>query len=267
MSWETIVVQEQGPAVVITLNRPDRLNAMTDVMVDEIGRALRTATLRPETRAVVLTGAGRAFSSGADVGQRLATKFADPDAPAYAFRYDPHTDFSDMLRIVEDVPVPVIAAVNGLCVGGGLELAMTCDLRFAADTAKLGLTEPRVGLMPGSGGVVRLVKLVGIDVAKEMLFLGHFLSGSEAQAVRLVTRTFPDGELLPETLRWVGELAEQAPVAVKMAKLACNATWNSGIENALAFERIAHSVVRSTEDHREGIEAFKAKRPAAFKGR
>jgi enoyl-CoA hydratase len=267
VGWDTLLVEYEGPAALITMNRPDRLNAMTNTMVAELPDALREAAARRDTRAVILTGAGRAFSSGADVGQRLAGKVADTDAGLYAYRYEPHTDFSAMLGVIEDLPIPVIAAINGLCVGGGLELALACDLRFAAASARLGLTEPRVGLMPGSGGIVRLVKLVGIDVAKELAFLGRFVEAPEALSLRLVTRVFPDAELLSATIAWTADLVATSPVAVKMAKLACNATWNVGIESALAFERMAHSIARSTEDHREGITAFKEKRPPAFRGR
>jgi enoyl-CoA hydratase/carnithine racemase len=260
--YEHLLLEQQDGVLTVTLNRPDRLNAWNRAMIGEMQRLAEWLAQASEVRVLVLTGAGRAFSAGEDVGGMQALA----EASTREFRALARTvhHFFDTL---EELELPVIAAINGVAAGGGLELALSCDLRIAADSARLGLPENNVGLIPGSGGISRLVKLVGLARAKEIVLLGGMLPAEQALAAGLVHRVVPVaglGEAVGEVAR---QLAAKAPLALGLAKLllnrAANADWATGRD----LERLAQSVLLSTRDHLEGVEAFRQKRPPRWEGR
>jgi enoyl-CoA hydratase len=231
-------------------------------MIGEMQRLAERLAQDSSVRVLVLTGAGRAFSAGEDVGGMQALA----EAPTREFRALARTvhTFFDTLEALE---LPVIAAINGVAAGGGLELALSCDLRVAADAARLGLPENNVGLIPGSGGISRLVKLVGLARAKEIVLLGGMLSADQALSAGLVHRVVPAAKLGAAVGELARQLADKAPLALGLAKLllnrAANADWGTGRD----LERLAQSVLLPTRDHLEGVDAFRQKRPPQWEGR
>ncbi len=244
----------------LTVNRPDKLNALDSRTLDALHAAFDAAAVDDSVRVVVLTGAaGKAFVAGADIGEMAAL------TPAQA------RDFSlrgqRMMRRVEKMPKPVIAMVNGFALGGGLELAMCCHLRIAADTAKLGQPEINLGLIPGFGGSQRLLRLAGRAVALELCLLGSPISAERALALGVVNRVVPAAELAEATQAIARQLAKSAPLALRGMIDCVNIGADCGMEEALEYESAQFGLVFSTEDMREGTQAFLQKRTPAFTGR
>jgi 2-(1,2-epoxy-1,2-dihydrophenyl)acetyl-CoA isomerase len=251
---------DTGAAVAtITLNRPEALNSLTVPMKVELLDVLREVERDGGVRAVILTGAGRAFSAGQDLRERL-----EPDAAPLGVelreRYNP------IIRAMRALPKPIVSAINGVAAGAGASLAMACDLRIAADTASFALAFGRVGLVPDSGATWFLPRLVGPAHAAEIALLNHPVSAPEALRLGLVSRVVPAAELDKEARAVAASLAAGAPVAIALTKEALNAAWDQTLEESLDLEAELQDQAGRTRDHAEGMAAFLEKRPPRFSG-
>jgi enoyl-CoA hydratase/3-hydroxyacyl-CoA dehydrogenase len=259
-AYETIKVEREQSTLWIILNRAHRLNAFNDVLMEELGDVLDTAEKDPSVRCVVITGEGdRAFSAGADV-----TMF--PKAtPAKAEEFS--RAGQKVFGKIEEMSKPVIAAINGFALGGGLELALACDFRVAAEHAELGSPEIVLGLIPGWGGTQRLVRTVGLAKAKEMVMLGIRLKADEALKIGLVHKVVHFDKLRDEVRELTTKLSEGPPIALKYAKHALNFGSQVPLEVGLRLEASLMGLTFSTDDLKEGLEAFMSRRKAEFKGK
>jgi enoyl-CoA hydratase/3-hydroxyacyl-CoA dehydrogenase len=258
--YEFIDVKKAEGIAWITLNRPHRLNSMTPETLDELSSALDDIEADKETRCVAITGAGdRAFSAGADV-----TAFTGI-TPSTAV--DAAMKGQEVFAGIERLSKPVIAAINGFALGGGLELALACDFRLAAEGAELGQTETRLGLIPGWGGTQRLVRTIGLAKAKELILLGERITAERAKEIGLVHRVLSKDKLMEETSAMARTLADGPPVALKLAKYALNFGTQVPLDVGLKLEAEAFGIVISTKDVAEGISAFMSKRKPEFKGK
>lgn len=259
MPFEFIKVnpQVQKFVALIELNRPKELNALSRQVMLEIRDALRGLDEDDNVRVIILTGGPKVFAAGADIKQMA-------DATAI-----------DMLNIdqfstwdqIKKTRKPIIGAVSGFALGGGCELAMTCDMIIASDTAKFGQPEIKIGTMPGAGGTQRLTRAIGKVRAMEMVLTGKFISAEEACAAGLVNRVVPVELMLDETLKLAGEIAKLSPVAIKLAKEAVNNAFNSTLDEGLIFERKNFYLTFASQDQKEGMAAFVEKRAPNFTGK
>lgn len=261
MAYETILYDVTGGVATITMNRPNKLNAFNGTMLQEMSAALEEVIRRDDIRVLVLTGAGRAFSPGADFEWFNLEEWAPVirDRP----RRVTHRFFDDL----EYLEKPVIAAINGTCAGGGLELALSCDLRIAAEGARFGLPEVNAGIIPGSGGCSRLIEVVGIGRAKELALLGELIGAEKALAIGLANFVVPATELQAKVREVADTLIRKGPLAVGMAKHIINTARGVDPATARVLERLGQSVLVQSEDAREGVRAFREKRPPRWKGR
>jgi enoyl-CoA hydratase/3-hydroxyacyl-CoA dehydrogenase len=258
--YETLKIEREDKILWIILNRPHRLNAVNDVMMEELADALDTAERDPSIRCIIITGEGdRAFSAGADI---TAFPKATP-VSAEEFSRLGQKVFSK----IEEMSKPVIAAINGFALGGGLELALACDFRIAAEHAELGSPEINLGLIPGWGGTQRLVRMVGLAKAKEMIMLGTRLKAEEALKIGLVNKVVHYDRLKDEARELAKKLCEGPPIALKYAKFAVNYGSQAPLDVGLRLESGLMALTFSTEDLIEGVEAFMSKRKAEFKGK
>ena len=253
-------LERRGPVAVLVLNRPDALNALSSDMLDELAGHLEEVEADPALRVVVLTGAGeKAFSAGADISHM---RTASPrEARAYALRG--HA----VANRLESFPKPVIAAVNGYALGGGCELTLACDIRIAAETARMGLPEVTLGIIPGWGGSQRLARLTSPGFAKEVILTGRQVSAEEARAAGLVNHVHPLEHVLDKAVEMGEVLATRPPLAITAAKEMANLALEGDLAGHLAREIDAFSLAFTTEDQREGMEAFFEKRRPDFTGR
>jgi enoyl-CoA hydratase/3-hydroxyacyl-CoA dehydrogenase len=258
--YETVKIEREQSTLWLILNRPHRLNSFNDVLLEELADALDTAEKDPSVRCVVIIGEGdRAFSAGADV-----TMF--PKAtPVKAEEFS--RAGQKVFGKIEEMSKPVIAAINGFALGGGLELALACDFRVAAEHAELGSPEIALGLIPGWGGTQRIVRLVGLPRAKEIVMLGNRLKADEALRIGLVNKVVNFEKLKEEVRAMAQKLADGPPVAMKYAKHALNYGTQVPLETGLRLEAGLMGLTFSTDDLKEGLEAFMAKRKADFKGK
>ncbi len=262
MTYEFIDLQVQDQVAVLRLNRPDSFNAWNQQMRSELRHAVGVLVADDNLRVAIITGTGRAFSAGEDVRGMKGLA----DIGTRSFRRvvrDIHNVFDE----IEAMEVPVIAAINGVAAGGGLELALSCDFRFAASTAKLGLPENNVGLIPGSGGCSRLVRTVGLSTAKRLVMTGEMIPADRALDYRLIDEIHPPEQLLEAAMAFAKKLAARAPQALGIAKVVLNNCAKVDPDTARNFERLGQSILKKTEDHLEGARAFIEKRPAQFTGR
>ena len=262
MPYEFLKLEVDGGIGVLTLNRPETFNSWNQKMRDEMRDAVRELVGDGAWRVLVITGTGRAFSAGEDVrGMQGLT-----DIGTRGFRRVArgiHNVFDE----IEAIEVPVIAAINGVAAGGGMELALSCDFRFAADTAKMGFPENNVGLIPGSGGCSRLVKLVGLAKAKRLVMTGEMITAPRALEIGLVEEMLQPEQLLPRVMEFAKQLAGKAPLALGMAKIVLNSCLNVDPDTGRNLERLGQSILKKTDDHVEGAKAFVEKRRPEFKGR
>jgi enoyl-CoA hydratase len=260
VSYENILVEREGYVAIITLNRPQVLNALTFALLTELKDALESLEDEDETRVLIVTGAGdRSFCSGSDV------KELDKIGPERATVY--MRLGQQAFRAIEEMGKPVIAAVNGYALGGGCELAQACDVRIAAESARFGQLEINLGNMPGWGGTQRLPRLVGAAKAKEMVFTGEMIDAQEAYRIGLVNRVVPDAELLPAAKAMAEKMAAKGPIALRLAKWAIDRGLDGSLATGLALEKLGVALCTTTEDQREGTLAFRERRPPTFKGR
>jgi len=260
MEFKYIIYEKNEGVATITLNRPEALNAFTKDVVEEILHALEDVKTDEAVRVVVLTGAGeKAFSAGADI--KTMVEMTALKAREMSF-------MGERLCVgLENLEKPVIAAINGYALGGGLEVAMSCDLRIASENAKMGQTEINIGLIPGWGGTQRLTRLVGMTKAKELVFTGRIIDAKTAEQIGIVNMVAPADKFRETVSQFAKDLASKAPVALKVAKALINKGSDIGLESALALEREGFGVVGSSEDLKEGVSAFTEKRKPVFKGR
>lgn len=250
----------RGPVAVLTLDNPEKLNALSIEMLDAIGSHLDAIEGDDAVRAVVITGAGeKAFAAGADIGHmREATV---QQARDYAERGH------GVLARIEAFPKPVIAAINGFALGGGCELVLACDIRLAADSARLGQPEVNLGIFPGWGGTQRLPRLTSPGFAKDLIFTGRHVRADEAHAAGLVNHVYPQAELVDRAVALGEEIAKKSPLAVAVAKRLVNEALEGDYADALGRELAAFGDAFATEDQREGMAAFFEKREPRFTGR
>jgi enoyl-CoA hydratase len=262
MEEQVVKLDIRGAAAWITLNRPTALNSLTPGIGAGIDAALDEIERHPEVRAVVVTGNGRAFSAGADLKFIRESSGGDPHALQHFVR--------DLLRVLtrlEQFPRPVIAAVNGLALAGGIELVLCCDIVIAAESAKLGDAHANYGLIPGGGSSVRLPRKIGPTRAKALMFTGEFLTARELMAMGLVNEVVPDGELTTAVERFVAKLATKSPLGLARMKQLVDDGLNQPQDTALRLELLAFDLHASSEDMQEGLTAFEQKRTPQFKGR
>ncbi|MEW6477071.1 MAG: enoyl-CoA hydratase/isomerase family protein [Actinomycetota bacterium] len=246
---------------ILTLNRPDKLNAWDQGMIDDLTAGLQRA-LKEGARAVVFFGAGRVFSAGADI-DNMKQWWDEGRVPNFIELAEP-LEFFDR---VEALPIPTIAAMHGVAVGDGIELALACDLRLAAVGTRLGFPEANIGLIPATGGCSRLVKLVGLSQAKAMVLVGDLVEAEAAKAAGLLYDVCPGDQLQGRALELAGKIAAKAPLAQAMARYVLNASANTDLGTGRWLERLGQSVLFKTDDHAEGVRAFLDKRKATFEGR
>lgn len=261
MNYENILVDREEKIAIITLNRPQVRNALSRATIDELANALGELEKDSQVRVVIITGAGdRAFSAGADI-KELAAISGREEAQAMAHRGQALT------RRIEEMSKPVIVAINGSAVGGGCELALACDIRLAADTARLGQTEVNLGIIPGWGGCVRLPRLAGSGMAKYLIYSGEMINAQEAQRIGLVDMVFPAAELPPQAKALAQKLAERPPLALAAAKRTISKGLALDLARGLEHEAQEFGVLFDTADRQEGMAAFLEKRKPQFQGR
>jgi enoyl-CoA hydratase len=256
MTYETILTRIDGRAGVVQLNRPKALNALNGQLMTELMDAVEAFDSDPAVGCIVITGSDRAFAAGADIKEMAGATPASMLAHSFIDQWD-------RLRAIGK---PVMAAVSGYALGGGCELAMACDLLVASESAQFGQPEINLGVIPGAGGTQRMTLAVGKALAMEMVLNGRFLSATEAQAFGLVSRVYPVEVYLEEAIKLANEIAARAPVAVRLAKEAVNAVYEMPLQAGLQHERRLFYLLFSTEDQKEGMEAFVNKRPPEWKG-
>ena len=260
MTYQTILYETRGPAAYLTLNRPDKLNAMNSACLGELRAALEIARGDQAVRVVVLNGAGeRAFTAGADLSE-LTDK-----TPFEMLDYNRH--WLGLFDDIEACPKPVIASVHGYATGGGTEMSLACDFVLCSEDARFGLAEINVGVIPGAGAAVRLTRWVGRLKAKEIVMLGELIPGPEAVACGLANRCVPRAELAALTEAWVAKLATKPPLALAAAKASVNVGSEASLSVALQYELREFLLLFGTDDQKEGMKAFLEKREAKFKGR
>jgi len=260
VAYETLIVIARGPTRIITINRPDVLNALNKKVLTELNDALYDCEKSESVRAVIITGSGeKSFVAGADIA---SMKHLAP-AEAEAFSGLGHA----VMDHIEELRVPVIAAVNGFALGGGLELALACDFIYASENAKLGLVEVNLGLIPGFGGIARLSRRLGVAKARELIYTAAIIPAHEAFAFGLVNKVTPAGEVVDEAIKAATIISEKGPFAVEYSKRLIHEGQDADMRTANRLEQHSFGLVFGTKDHNEGIAAFLDKRKANFERR
>lgn len=259
MAYEHLILEDKGHSRTITVSRAKVHNALNKKVLLELERALLEVDLNRNVRCVILTGAGeQSFVAGADIAEMRSLSPLE----AETFSSLGHRVF-DLLSALR---VPVIAAVNGFALGGGLELALACDFIYASENATFGLVETKLGLIPGFGGIARLARRVGIAYAKEMIFAGAQINAGEALRIRLINRVTPEGEVLSAAKNLADKISERGPFAVLLAKKLLREAETTSVATMNALEGLGFGLVFSSRDHQEGINSFLEKRLARFEG-
>ena len=260
MSDKLLLIDRTDQIAVLTLNRPQVMNSFNFEMLRALRDAVEALRFDPEIRVVVVTGAGdRAFCAGADLKERATLSPVQVKEFIFTIR--------NLFTAIEQLPKPVIGAVNGIALGGGTELALACDVRIAAANATMGLTETRLAIIPGAGGTQRLPRLVGKGKAKELIFTGRRVDAAEALAIGLVNEVCEPENLLAACKKMAGMMCETGPVAIEQAKYAINYGMETDLATGLAIESNAYWVTIPTEDRLEGLAAFREKRKPVYKGK
>src|SRR2546425_500951 len=259
MAYQNILVETNDRISFLTINRPDKRNALNQPTRDEMLHALDSLERAPGSRVLILTGAGdKAFIAGADINEfegRTALTQRDAMKGLRVF------------TAIEDFPKPVIAMINGFCLGGGLEVALACDIRIASDTARLGQPEINLGIIPSGGGTQRLTRLVGEGKSMELILTGDLIDAAQAKAIGLVNEVVPLNDLRSMVVNLATRIAEKSPIALRMAKEAVKAAARTNLREGLERETDLFCLTFGSEDKAEGVRAFLEKRKPDFKGR
>ncbi len=259
MAYENIIFQVDEGIATITFNRPKALNALNSALLDEFSQSLDEVAADENIRVLVLTGAGdKAFVAGADINQLAACNALT----AKNFAKKGHT----IIAKLQELPIAVIAAVNGFALGGGTEIAIACDFIYASENAKFGQPEINLGLIPGFGGTQRLPRLIGSNRAKEMIFTGKMISAAEASEMGLANKVVPQDQLMAEVIKMAREIATKGRLSLRTAKQAINYGLNADLATGIHIEIEAFGLCYCSSDAKEGTSAFLEKRKAAFKG-
>ena len=259
MNFENLLLERDGAVGVLTINRPQVLNALNTPTIEELRQAVLALKHDADVRAVIITGAGdKSFVAGADINELAVQRPVQGKEHALRGQH--------IFDLIENMGKPVIAAINGYALGGGCELAMACTLRVAADSARLGQPEINLGIIPGYGGTQRLARLVGKGVALDMILTGRQVTAEEALRIGLVNRVYPAADLMTQTRALAADLATKAPVAMQYIIEAVNRGLEVSVDKALFLEATLFGLVASTDDMREGTAAFLEKRKPQFKG-
>lgn len=257
MEYKNVIFEKEPPLATLTINRPDVRNALNQETCREIQEVLKEVSEDDDVRVLIITGAGeKAFIAGADVKalrDRSMSKTLD-------------NEFQYLLRDLETLNKPVIAAINGFALGGGCEVALACDIRIASENAKFGQPEINLGIMPGAGGTQRLARLVGVGMAKELIFTGRIIDPPEALQIGLINRIVPPDELMDTVKEMADGMGQKSPFTLGVAKQVINSALDSDITTGLTIERLGQTAIFGSADRKEGIEAFLEKRKPHFKG-
>ena len=257
--YEHLKIEERGAVAVLTISAPKSLNALNSAILGELGDYIDSFDCN-RFRCLVITGDGeKSFVAGADISEMAALNAAQGEA--FGRRG------ADVFRRLETLPCPVIAAVNGFALGGGCELAMACDIRLCSDNARFGQPEVGLGIIPGFSGTVRLARLVGMGMAKQLIFTGKAIRADEALRIGLVGEVVPQADLMARALELAAAIAAQAPLAVQAAKRCINAEWDMAADEAIAFESAAFGQCFATDDQKQGMRAFLEKGKYEFQGK
>ncbi|MDR0518447.1 MAG: enoyl-CoA hydratase/isomerase family protein [Clostridiales Family XIII bacterium] len=258
-SYKTIKYELKEGVLFIAINRPEALNALNDTVLDELSAAFSVAASDDDVKVVVLTGEGRSFVAGADIAQMVG--FDMPEQRAYCQK-----GISTM-NFIDDMPKPVIAAINGFALGGGCELAMSCDIRLASDKAKFGQPEVNLGILPGFGGTQRLPRLVGKGMANYLILTGEIIGADEAKNIGLVEKVYPADELLAEAEKLARLIMTKSPIGVQQSLLAISRGTETDLKTGCVIETEAFMSTACSEDKVIGMKAFLEKGTPEFKGR
>ncbi len=260
MEHPVVLEERKDQTAILTLNRPEVMNSFNFAMLRGLQEKIDALRFDPEIRVIIITGAGnKAFCAGADLKERAT--LSDVQVKEFIFT------IRNLFTAVEYLPKPVIAAVNGVALGGGTELALACDIRIAASTATMGLTETRLAIIPGAGGTQRLPRLVGRGKAKELIFTGRRVDADEALQIGLVNKVVPPEKLMDACLEMAAMICETGPIAIQQAKYAINYGLETDLHTGLAIESNAYWITIPTEDRLEGLAAFREKRKPVYKGK
>ncbi|MGQ9749691.1 enoyl-CoA hydratase [Desulfosoma sp.] len=259
MEQPVVLEERRDQVAILTLNRPEVMNSFNLAMLRGLWDKVEALRFDPEIRVVIVTGAGeKAFCAGADLKERAT--LSDVQVKEFIFK------IRNLFTAIEELPKPVIAAVNGVALGGGTELALACDLRIASETATMGLTETRLAIIPGAGGTQRLPRLVGRGKAKELIFTGRRVGAEEALRIGLVNTVTAPEKLMEECLAMAAMICETGPIAIQQAKYAINYGLETDLHTGLAIESNAYWITIPTQDRLEGLTAFREKRKPVYKG-
>ena len=260
MHYETILYEKKEGIGTVTMNRPKSMNALNVQLLEELSHVFAAMNADGDVKVAIITGSEKFFGAGADISEMK--DIATPLDAQHYFR-----TVRTAFKRIEEMEKPVIAAVSGLALGGGCEVALACDLRIAAQNAVFGLPEIKIGVLPGGGGTQRLPRLVGMTKAKELLYTGDFINAEEAYRIGLVNKIVPLESLTAEANLMAGKIAAQPGVALKMIKLSVDGGVNMDIKSAIDYEARCFEILFSTEDQKEGMAAFMQKRKPGFLGK
>ena len=256
--YNYIKIEQKEAVTVLTISAPKSLNALNSTVLQELGDAV--SNLAPETRALIITGDGeKSFVAGADISEMANLNV--PQGQTFGNRG------AMVFRKIETLPIPVIAAVNGFALGGGCELAMACDIRICSDNARFGQPEVGLGIIPGFSGTVRLARLVGMGMAKQLIFTGKAIKANEALRIGLVNEVVPQAELMDKAMEIANQIAVNAPLAVSAAKQCINAEYDMDVDDAILYENGIFGQCFGTQDQKNGMKAFLNKEKVAFEGK
>jgi len=258
--YKTLIYEKKENIGLLTINRPEKLNAISNELISELKNLLDKIKNDEELRVLIITGAGdKAFVAGADI-KELVDRDASQGRRVSQER-------QEIFSRIENLPVPVIAAVNGYALGGGLELALACSIRICSEEAQFGAPEVKLGIIPGDGGTQRLPRLVGLGRAMELILTGDFIDAQEAYRIGLVNKVLPQEELMDKATELAKKIASRPPLAVRFAKEAVNRSQEGDAASGFALESYLHALSCTTEDKKEGVSAFLEKRKGKFKGK
>ena len=258
--YKTLIYEKKENIGILTINRPEKLNAISNELTKELGKFLEDLANDEEIRVLIITGAGeKAFVAGADISE-LANRDARLGRKVSRER-------QEVFSLIENLHIPVIAVINGYALGGGLELALACSIRIASEKAQFGAPEVKLGIIPGDGGTQRLPRLVGLGQAMEMILTGDFIDAEEAYRIGLVNKIYPHDQLHEKAMELARRIASRPPLAVRFAKDAINRSQEGGTIAGYTLESYLHALSCTTEDKKEGVSAFLEKRKGKFKGK